>query len=621
MKYIKKLLCLLLALAMVLCAGCSNSNGESSGASSSSEAGDPAPAEPTPNADVPVEETGYEMGDKMPDFTVTTFDGKTVTLSEVLKEKDMVLINIWATWCGPCASEFPFMEEAYEQYQDKVEIIALSCEPTDTDDVLADYVAEMGMTFPVAQDTPDLATAFEVNAIPTSIIVDRFGTICFIEAGSQSDVNVFTCLFDLFIADDYTESVMQYGVPSMKPNVVPSSEADLAAALNGEGGSLAFTNGEDSYSWPMLVGEQDGRSVVVSSNSSISHSEAVVNTTVNAKAGDAVVVTFKLSSEAAYDLMHLRIDGETVKSFGGEHDWMSYAYRFDADGEYAVSVAYSKDQYSDGGEDTLWVDSIELLSGDAADAAVSANPVYVYGDATVLTVTNPDAREIVFDDPDMVSEDTIFYIVPGDTANFLLTLAPDLDPETLSSYCNYDGSELPVLDSMTDDGYVLIGGVDSIETTGYSYTDMSVYCNLDGGFSVAHIMYFASEENVNDLIASYLTDDDGVPLVSWTYADGTPPSTTALPGESADAAGLASYIVRYVDQNGQPVAGVSCQICDDSTCVVYVSDENGVCEFILPPYPYEIHTLKVPEGYEGDTTTVTIAPAEGGELTFTLQKQ
>ncbi len=43
------------------------------------------------------------MGDKIQDFTVTTFDGKTVTLSEVLKEKDMVLINIWATWCGPAA--------------------------------------------------------------------------------------------------------------------------------------------------------------------------------------------------------------------------------------------------------------------------------------------------------------------------------------------------------------------------------------------------------------------------------------------------------------------------------------------------------------------------------------
>lgn len=44
-------------------------------------------------------------------------------------------------------------------------------------------------------------------------------------------------------------------------------------------------------------------------------------------------------------------------------------------------------------------------------------------------------------------------------------------------------------------------------------------------------------------------------------------------------------------------------------------------DFTLAPYPWEIHTLKVPEGYEGDTETVTTAPVEGGELTFTLTKQ
>lgn len=60
---------------------------------------------------------------------------------------------------------------------------------------------------------------------------------------------------------------------------------------------------------------------------------------------------------------------------------------------------------------------------------------------------------------------------------------------------------------------------------------------------------------------------------------------------------------------------------DDTTCATYQSDENGVCEFTLPPYAYEIHTLKLPEGYEGDTTTITTAPAEGGEMTIELKKK
>ena len=293
MKHTKTLLCLLLALAMLLCAGCKNTDGVQS-------TSEPAPESSAPETSAPTEETvaptegeavSYQMGDKIQDFTVTTFDGKTVTLSEVLKEKDMVLINIWATWCGPCGAEFPFLQQAYEQYQDRVEVIALSCEPEDTDDVLAQYAAEKGMTFPVAKDTPDLASAFGVDSIPTSIVVDRFGTICFLEAGSQSDADSFINLFELFLGDDYTESIMQYGIPRTKPNVEPSSEAELASALNAEGGSLVFTNDTDEYSWPMVAGEQDGRTVVASSNHQVNRSEAVVNATVNAKAGDAVAVT------------------------------------------------------------------------------------------------------------------------------------------------------------------------------------------------------------------------------------------------------------------------------------------------------------------------------------------
>ena len=78
------------------------------------------------------EEAEFPFGQPFEDFTVETIDGGSFTLSEALKDKDLVLINLWATWCGPCRMEFPYMQQAYEQYSDRIAIIALSVEPEDT---------------------------------------------------------------------------------------------------------------------------------------------------------------------------------------------------------------------------------------------------------------------------------------------------------------------------------------------------------------------------------------------------------------------------------------------------------------------------------------------------------
>lgn len=93
------------------------------------------------------------------------------------------------------------------------------------------------------------------------------------------------------------------------------------------------------------------------------------------------------------------------------------------------------------------------------------------------------------------------------------------------------------------------------------------------------------------------------------------------PVVSAEASGDAAYTVTYVDQNGDPVPGVLCQVCDETMCQVFTSDAKGVCRFTLPAKNYEIHTLMVPAGYEGDTTTITNASVRGGDLTFTLTKK
>lgn len=88
------------------------------------------------------------LGKPFPDFTATDTDGNTFTLSGALKDRQAVVINLWATWCGPCRNEFPFLEEAYEKYRDKVAFIALSVEDKDTLETIAAYRSEMKLTLP-----------------------------------------------------------------------------------------------------------------------------------------------------------------------------------------------------------------------------------------------------------------------------------------------------------------------------------------------------------------------------------------------------------------------------------------------------------------------------------------
>lgn len=565
----------------------------------------------------------YTTGDRISDFTVTTYDGTEVNLYSLLEEKEMVLINIWATWCGPCRSEFPFMQEAYAQYSDSVGIIALSCEPTDTNDVLADFAADLGITFNIARDEAGLSSRFSTGSIPTTAVVDRFGTVCLVISGALPDAESFIRIFDAFTGDDYTESTLYSTLPPKKPDVVPSTEAELAAALNAENGALEFTNSENGSIWPMTVTETDGRSVVAAANTGVDGSESVVTAVVNASAGDAAEITFKVSCDIIGDAMQLRINGETVKSFSGIRDWMTYAYEFPESGEYEVSVAYIKapsgliDHYGEYAADTLWVDSIAHLTGDAAAAALAKNPIYPISDDISITPATEGARRIIIDDPtgNIASYyGDLFYLIPAETADFELTMTNDYDPETTLVMLNYDSSIRTLANCLDDGRYLLSAGIDSTETTGYCNSTIFINPDIYSNDATVALTYFRSEANIDILLSQLAIDSGGSMVGSWRYAD---EDAAASPLRSEEPS-QSDYIIRYTDQNGNAVPGVMCQVCDESTCQVFVSDENGECRFTLAPYEWEIHTLMLPEGYDGDTETITIAPAEGGVIEFTL---
>lgn len=111
-----------------------------------------------------------------PNFALKASDGKTIEMAK-LKGK-VVLVNFWATWCGPCRKEMPDFVEAYNQYKPKgLEIIGISLDE-DGWSVVNPFLKQYKINFPVVIGDGKLARAYGgIEFIPTSFLVDRQGNI------------------------------------------------------------------------------------------------------------------------------------------------------------------------------------------------------------------------------------------------------------------------------------------------------------------------------------------------------------------------------------------------------------------------------------------------------------
>jgi cytochrome c biogenesis protein CcmG, thiol:disulfide interchange protein DsbE len=115
------------------------------------------------------------VGQAAPDFTVDALDGTKVRLSE-LKGKPVV-INFWATWCGPCRKEMPDMEAVYQQFKAAgLQVYGINVGESKVS--ISDFVNKVGATFPIAVDTHEEAqNAYKILPIPATFFIDANGTI------------------------------------------------------------------------------------------------------------------------------------------------------------------------------------------------------------------------------------------------------------------------------------------------------------------------------------------------------------------------------------------------------------------------------------------------------------
>ena len=120
---------------------------------------------------------GVQPGNLAPDFTLQTLDGNTITLSDLRGRP--VLINIWASWCGPCKYEMPAIQRVYEVFRDR-EFIVLGVNLTKQDNLTAviQFVEEHDLAFPILLDSEGLvANTYKLRGLPVSFFIDREGVV------------------------------------------------------------------------------------------------------------------------------------------------------------------------------------------------------------------------------------------------------------------------------------------------------------------------------------------------------------------------------------------------------------------------------------------------------------
>ena len=121
--------------------------------------------------------TAPREGFLAPDFRLTLLGGGEVALSELRGQ--VVIVNLWASWCPPCRAEMPALQEVYEAYGELgLEILAVNTTYQDSQAAAARFVEEYGLTFPIPLDqTGEVSRHYLLRALPTSFFIDRDGVI------------------------------------------------------------------------------------------------------------------------------------------------------------------------------------------------------------------------------------------------------------------------------------------------------------------------------------------------------------------------------------------------------------------------------------------------------------
>ncbi len=136
---------------------------------------------------------------KAPNFKVVTIKGDTVSLAQSLEVNKPMVVYFTASWCPICAKNWPVLSEVYSEYKDRLNMVAISIDPSDTEKVMSKLAREKNFAFPVTKGYPDVMVDFGVNSQATTVGINSDGYIVFQKNKTALSADEYRTLFDRLV--------------------------------------------------------------------------------------------------------------------------------------------------------------------------------------------------------------------------------------------------------------------------------------------------------------------------------------------------------------------------------------------------------------------------------------